>query len=181
MRLNAQEIFMPEVIKKISLIFLTVFVLSSFVFLGTSYSSSPLASLFGMIRAWVTINPLTVNVSVPSEVEIDKIFMVVVEIGNKGEKQIKNAQGVIFLPEGLLLKKKSAQAIGVISDRKKKKIQWPIKGEEGNYIITVKVSGELEGNELTKEVSAKVLIKEKDLKSQSRWARFFERLLNFFQ
>ena len=158
-------------------LFLAVFILTTVFF-----SSPAQASFWNIIKAWVTINPLEVNLSVPLEVEINKVFKVEAKVINKGKERIEKVKGEIFLPEGLILiRKDPVQKIGVIPGKKEKKISWPVKGEkEGNYIISVRVSGELNGSELTKEVSAKVVIKEKGLGVREKGIHFFNKFLEFF-
>ena len=56
--------------KKILLFLLAVFLLTTIFF---SYVQ---ASFWDVIRAWVTINPLDVDLSAPVEVEIGKTFKV---------------------------------------------------------------------------------------------------------
>jgi len=129
--------------KKILVAILAISVLAFFIV----FSSVAQASIFDMIRAWVTINPLLVDVSAPAEVEINKVFKIEAKIINKGEEKIEKAKGEIFLPSGLiLLKKDPVQEIGIIPPKKEKKISWSVKGETiGSYIISVSVSGELRG------------------------------------
>jgi len=154
---------MRNPIKKIPLFLLTVFILTAVFFSGAldkreNYFAQ--ASLWDVIKAWVIINPLSVEVSVPAEVEINKVFKVEAKAINKGEEKIENGKAEIFLPEGLsLLKKNPIQKIGAISPRKEKKIRWSIKGEEiGNYFISISVSGELRGQGISDEDSVMVKV-----------------------
>lgn len=185
----------PQIIamsKMKSAIFLICFISALFflIFWGTYYTKMNLASLFsGIITAWVTINPLEVKVSAPSEVEIDKVFKVEAEIINKGEDKIENAKGEIFFPLEpselvlVLLKKEPVQKIGVIPGKKEKTISWSVKGEEiGNYFILVKVSGELQGKELSKESNTiTVEIIEKAVPGRKARFNLFQKFFEFFQ
>ena len=170
--------------KKISLFFLAISILiASFcggiIIDKKDYQAQ--ASLWGAIRAWVTINPLEVDVSAPAEAEINKTFKVIVKATNKGEEKIENARGEIFLPEGLvLLKKNPIQKIGVIQDKKSKRIFWTVRGIEiGNYVITTSVAGELKENLISAEDSTIIEIKESIEKPQPR--KWFQDFFDFFQ
>lgn len=142
------------------------------------------ASLWDAIRAWVTINPLEVDVSAPTEAEIGKVFKVTAEATNKGEEKIENVQGEIFLPEGVegidFLKKNSVQKMGVIQGKKSKKISWTVKGTgEGNYIFAVSVTGELKGDLVIAEDSSWVEIKESVEKTKPQ--KWYQNIFDFFQ
>ena len=101
---------------------------------------------------------------------------------NKGEDAIENARAQIFLPEGLiLLKKDSIQKMGVIRGTKDKKVFWSVKGENlETYIISVVVSGELRGEVLSGDGTAKITLKEKS-SPPGRPFNIFQRFLDFFQ
>ena len=91
---------MPSRFKKIPLFFLVISVLiagfcGGIVIDKKDYQAQ--ASLWDAIRAWVTINPLEVDVSAPAEAEIGKVFKVTAEATNKGEEKIENVKGEIFL------------------------------------------------------------------------------------
>jgi len=108
---------MPSRFKKISLFFLVISILVAGFCGGIAIDKKDYqaqASLWDAIRAWVTINPLEVDiVSAPAEAEINKVFKITVEVINKGEEKIENAKGEIFLSEKLegidILKKNSVQ------------------------------------------------------------------------
>lgn len=180
---EAQIISMPRYLKKILFSISAISVLSFFIFLGINYNRSNLAFLSGIITAWVTINPLEVNVSAPAEVEIGKVFKVEVKVINKGEEKIEDARAEIFLPpELILLKKDSVQEIGVIPGKKEKKISWSVRGEKvGNYFISVKASGELRGELISAESSTiKVSVVEKISPGRFDFLReFFEKWFGF--
>lgn len=169
---------MPSYSKKISTFLLAVLILTAIFFSGSAQ-----ASLWDTIRAWVTINPLSVDVSTPGEVEINKVFKITAEVINKGEEKVENAKREIFLPDELvLLRKDPVQKIGVISGKKEKKISWAVKGEEiGNYVISVKVSGELEGKEVSAEDSTMVKVIKKTVPGERKGLNLFQRFFDFFQ
>jgi len=170
-------------LKKTTLFFLAIFILVAGFCGGTinkkDYQAR--ASLLDAIRAWVTINPLEVDVSVPAEVEINRVFKVMAEITNKGEEKIENAKGEIFLPGGLvLLKKNPVQKIGVIKGKKSKRISWTVRGiDPGNYAITISAVGELKGDLISAEDSTVVEVKESLKKPRSR--RWFQDFFDFFR
>ncbi|MBZ9577699.1 hypothetical protein KJA13_01535 [Patescibacteria group bacterium] len=171
---------MPKYIKKI---LLSVFVISVLflVFLGVSYTKNNLASLSGIITAWVTINPLEVNISSPKKVEVNRVFLVKAEIENKGEEKIEKMKTKIFLPDELeLIKKNKEQKTGVLNPGGKKLISWSVKGKEiGEYIISVKASGELRGDLISAEDSAMVKIKKP---WKEGWPqRWFQGIIDFFR
>jgi hypothetical protein len=175
---------MQVYIKKPLLLFFataTITILFSWTFLGTNFFERQLASLSGIITAWVTINPLEVEVSAPVEVEINKNFKVEATIFNKGEESIENSRAEIFLPPGLILiGKDSVQEIRVIPGKREKKISWQVRGETiGSYIITVSVSGELRGERISAEDSAAVEVKEFLLRGRAR--SLLQNLFDFFQ
>ena len=162
--------------KKIPFFLLTVFVLTALFF-----SDVVQASLWDVIRAWVTINPLVVDVSAPTEVEIDKVFQVTAKVENKGGEKIEEVEAEIFLLEELETKKDKEQEIGTLPPYKEKTIFWPVKGEKvGNYVILVKVSGELKEKEVFAEGSTVVEIIEKSLPGRGRFD-FFQEFFNFLR
>lgn len=166
--------------KKVLFSILIISALSFVLLLGTKYDGNNLASLFDVIVARVTLNPLEVKGSAPSRVKVGKVFKVEARLINKGEEEIKDAEAEIFLPSGLtLVKKDSVQEIGVIRGRKGKKVSWSVKGEEiGSYIITVSGRGELRGQTISVEGSTKVEIKESLKEFQA--PMWFQDLLNLF-
>lgn len=178
---------MPNYLKKISLFFLVVFILTAVFFSGITEKKGNYAahaSFWNTIKAWVTINPLDVDVSAPVEVEVNKVFKVDANIINKGREKIKNVKGEIHLPAGLtLLKKNPVQNAGVLSGSKEKKISFRVKGNEiGNYFIVVSVSGELKKELISAEDSTTVEVKkEKTSTEQKHSSGFFKRFLGFFR
>lgn len=169
---------MQNLTKETSIFLLAIFVLTAIFFAGFAQ-----ASLWDTIRAWVTINPLFVDVSAPAEVGINKVFKVEAKIINRGEEKIEKAKAEIFLPSGLiLLKKDSVQEAGVISAKKEKKVSWSVKGETiGDYFISVKASGELRGELISAESSTiKVTVVEKISPGRLDFLReIFERWFKF--
>ena len=175
---------MPSRFKKISLFFLAIFILiagfcSGIIIDKKDYQAQ--ASLWDAIRAWVTINPLEVDVSAPTEAEIGKVFKVTAEATNKGEEKIENVKGEIFLSEGLvLLNKNPVQKTGVIQSKKSKKISWIVRGiGTGNYVIATLVTGELKGNLISAESSTMIEIKESVAKPRPR--KWYQNIFDFFQ
>ncbi len=164
--------------KKKSLFLLVVFVLTAIFFSGPAQ-----ASLWDFIRAWVTINPLLVDVSAPAEVEINKTFQVRAGVVNKGEEKIENAKAEIFLPpELVLLKKDPVQEIGVIPPKKEKKISWSVKGEkEGSYVISVSASGELRGEIIKAEDTTMVTVMVIKPSPKGKALEWFQNLFDFFR
>ena len=148
---------MLDYLKKISTLFLAASIL-----IVVFFPNFAQASIWDVIKAWVTINPLEINVSAPAEVEIGKVFKVEARVINKGEEKVENARGEIFLPAGLiLLKEDSVQEIGIIPGKKEKKISWQVRGEEiGSYVISVSASGELKGYIVSGEGSTLVKVGE---------------------
>ncbi|MCP6726648.1 MAG: hypothetical protein KJI69_01230 [Patescibacteria group bacterium] len=140
------------------------------------------ASFFDIIRALVTINPLELDVTAPAEAAINKVFKVEAVATNKGEDTIKNVKAQIFLPEGLvLLKRESPQQMGVIRGKREKKVSWSVRGDSiGYYIISVLVSGELRGEILSADGTAKITLKEKS-SPPGRPFNIFQRFFDFFQ
>jgi len=171
--------------KKISLFFLAISILiagfsGGIIIDKKNYQAQ--ASLLDAIRAWVTINPLEVDVSSPAEAEINKTFKVTVEATNKGEEKIENVQGKIFLSEGLvLLNKKPIKKIGIIQGKKSKKISWTVRGtNKGEYGITASVTGELKGNLISAEGNTE-MIEIKDFIEKPRPRKWYQSLFDFFR
>ena len=121
------------------------------------------ASFLDIIMALVAINPLEVNVTVPAETEINKVFKVEASVRNKGDDRIENAKAQIFLPAGLVLvQKDSVHNINVIQAKTEKTVSWSVKGENtGDYIISVVASGELRGDIVSADGTAKTTLKAK--------------------
>ena len=140
------------------------------------------ASFWNTIKAWVTINPLSVKVAAPLDVQVNKVFKITAEVVNKGEEKINNTKGEIFLPrEGIVfLKKNPVQKVGVIPPKKEKKVSWSVKGEkEGYYVISISVSGELQEQVFSAEDSIMVRVI-KPLPKGKTW-ELFQNLFDFFQ
>lgn len=117
------------------------------------------ASVFDFIRAFVTINPLSVEVTAPTEADINRVFKVEANIINKGEVKIENVTGEIHLSPGLSLLGNSIKNVGIVPAEKEKKISWQVKEEEvGKYIVTVSISGIVNGDVVTAEGSELVIL-----------------------
>ncbi|GAI46015.1 unnamed protein product [marine sediment metagenome] len=87
----------------------------------------------------------------------------------------------IFLPDELeLIRKNEERETGVLNPGGKKLISWPVKGKEiGDYIISVKASGELRGDLISAEDSVMVKIKKP---WKGSWPeRWFQGVIDFFQ
>lgn len=143
-------------------LFAVLLVTAIFFFGGKSYFAQ--ASFLDIIRALVTINPLQVSVSAPSEVELGKNFKVEVIAKNKGREKIENATSEIFLPAELTVtQKETIKKMGVITGKNEKKVLWQVRGEQlGKYIISVSVSGELKGDVVSAQGTTLVIsVKEK--------------------
>ena len=160
---------------------------------GAAFSfgvSTTHASLFDFIRAFVTINPLAVEVTAPPEAEINRIFKVEANVINKGEVKIENVTGQIFLPAELVLSGKEIKNIGIVRPGREKKVSWSVKGEsigEG-YIIAVSISGTVLGDAVTAEGDSKLvkIVKKAPPPGQISsissgiFERFFDFLSNWF-
>ncbi len=167
---------MPNIKKKLSIFLLAVFLVTA----TGSYIAE--ASFLDIIRAFVTINPLALEVSAPSEVEINRVFKVEAKAINKGGVKIENAEGEIFLPVGLsLLGKSTVKKAGIIPGRKEKKISWSVKGENiGSHIVSVSISGELNGSAVSAQGNTLVVVQAK-FSPLGRPINFFQRFFNIFQ
>ena len=139
----------------------------------------------------MTINPLALEVTAPSEAVIDEVFKVEARIRNKGEEKINNVQAEIIPPQGLVLvTKKQIQKAGAIPGQKDRKVQWRVKVEKsGNYVIAVSARGELRGQAVSTEATIMVPIikkvvglvnKEESGSSQSS-SGLWQGFLNFFR
>ena len=176
----------PTLSKKTLLFFVT-----AIFFFGTVFSfgvSAAHASLFDFIRAFVTINPLAVEVTAPLEADINRIFKVEARVINKGEVKIENTTGEIFLPADLSLFGKKIKNTGIVPAGGEKNISWSVKGEIlGNYFISVSISGAVQGDAVTAEGSRFVTIVKKVLPprhtpsiSSGIFVRFFDFFSNWF-
>lgn len=171
--------------KNISIFLFTVFLIVTLFFSGIASpdgNRAAHASFLDIIRAFVTINPLTVKVSAPSEVEIGNVFKVEAKVINKGKIKIEDIKVEIFLPTGLSLQGRNAvQMINVIQGKKERKIIWPMRGEDtGNYVITVSTSGELNGDSVSAQDS-KVLTVKKKAPPPGRLSFISQNLLDFIK
>lgn len=172
--LASKENRMEWLMEKFLLVLIVISVLSFFVFLGINYHGTHLASLSTTVTAWVTINPLDVDIFAPKQVKVDRIFIIRAEIENKGKEEVREVEAQIFLPEEIdLIRGEEEQEIGALGLESKKFIFWWLKGKKaGSYIISVKVTGELRGEVISAEDSTMIKIKEK--KTPSWWQRFYD-------
>ena len=77
--------------KKTATFTFLVFFAALVFFSGTIQTSH--ASFLDIIRAFVTINPLAIAVSAPTEVELNTVFKVDAKVINKVEVKIENLIG----------------------------------------------------------------------------------------
>ena len=167
--------------KKVFLLFITVvFSLGAIGSLGVGTAQ---ASIFDFIRAFVTINPLAVQVTAPSEADISQVFKVEANVINKGAVKIENVTAEIFLPAGLsIVGKSKIKNIGIVPAGKEKKTSWQIKGIEiGNFFILVKASGVVKGDAVSAEGNTVLIaIKEKS-PPPGKSKNIFQSFFSFFQ
>lgn len=161
--------------------FLATFFLSAIIFEGQT--SRAQASILDMIRALVTINPLQVSVTAPTEVGVGKTFRVEAFVTNQGEVKIENAQAEIFLPAGLaLLKKNQVQEVKVIPAKKDKRAVWSVRGEElGNYGILVAATGVVSGDFISAQSNTVIITVQAAISPPRNNPSIFASLLGFFQ
>ena len=165
--------------KKVPFLFTAVlFCFSIIFFLGASFAH---ASLFDFIRAFVTINPLVVEVTAPAEADLNRVFKVEANVINKGEVRIENVTGEIFLPAELTVSGKEIKNIGIVPAGKEKKVSWSVKGGSIGefFIITVSISGVVQGDVVTAEGTKLVAIVKKA--PPGRRLDIIERVLNFLR
>lgn len=163
---------MSKVKKKISLllfVFIVFFVITIFP-IGTLSQNKAVniaeASFLDAIIAFVTINPLSIHISVPKEMNVERNFKAEAIVQNKGEERISNVEVEIFISEGLVLVNKNASKnTGNILGNREKKISWQVKGiETGNFSVSVRVSGIVKEDAISVEGNtAFITIKEKSL------------------
>lgn len=149
-------------IKKYISVFFIAFLLFSGI-LAFSNTNTTEASFFDFIKAFVTINPLAIEITAPLEVEVGERFRVEARAVNKGAVRIESMEGEIFPPAGVsIVGKNTIKRMGVLQGEKEKKIIWTLKGEvEGNYIFAVSASGEVNGDPITAEESKMIVVVEK--------------------
>lgn len=140
------------------------------------------AGFLDMIQVLVAINPLKVTVSVPSDVELGKVFKVEAKIINRGEERIEDGEAQIFLPQGLiLLEKNTVRKIKVIFPKREKKVSWRVRGEElGNYVISVSAKGELRDDTISAQGNTVVVTVQPKLRSSGSSYSFWQRFLDIF-
>ncbi|MCH7756853.1 hypothetical protein IIC45_02085 [Patescibacteria group bacterium] len=139
---------------------MAIFLFGAVFFFGVSAVN---ASILDFIRAFVTINPLAVEVTAPAEADLNRVFKVEANVINKGEVKIENVTGEIFLPAGLTISGKEIKKIGIVPAGREKRVSWSVKGKsigEG-YIIAVSISGAVNGDSVSADGSTVVNIVEK--------------------
>ena len=110
--------------------------------LFSSFSSFVFASQTGTLVATVSINPLTLQLSAPSIVQQGRSFRLRAQIGNLGQSKIKEAEAIISVPSGLIVKGAEEKKVGIIRGGREKRVSWQIKAKtEGIYIIQVEARG----------------------------------------
>ena len=151
-----------KAVKKISISFFAVFLVTTLLFLGTPQKGVVRiaeASFLDTIVAFVTINPLRVRISTPSEADVGRNFKAEVIIENRGDVRISNVNVEIFISEGLVLvSKDGSKEIGNVSGNREKKILWQVKGiETGNFGISVQATGRVRGDAVSAEGNTAVV------------------------
>lgn len=146
--------------KKVSLLLLVVvFSYNALFFLGASVAH---ASILDFIRAFVTINPLAVEVTAPLESDLNRVFKVEATVINKGEVRIENVTGEIFLPAGLTVSGQEIKKIGRVPAGRQKRVSWSVKGETiGDYVIAVSIDGTVNGDAVSADGTKLVSIVKK--------------------
>lgn len=164
-------------------------ILAVSIFTAIFFSSIVQASFLDTIRALVAINPLDIDVSAPTEVELGKVFRIEAEAINRGKDKIGNATAEIFLPgeppEGLVLvrNKDPSRKIGVITGKKGKKFFWSAEGGlAGNYIVSIVVSGEARGQSISVQDSTLITVTEQAPATNPPFGvNVFQIFFDFFQ
>jgi len=175
-----------KAVKKIFSPFFIIILVAILFFSGISHNGTMRiaeASFLDTIVAFVTINPLRVHITTPTEAEVGRNFKAEVIVENRGDVRISNVEVEIFISEGLtLVRKNSSQEIGIISGNKEKQISWQVKGTEtGNFSISVRASGVVRGNTVIDEGNTVlVTIKEKS-HPPGKPTNFFQIIFNIFQ
>jgi len=172
--------------KKKTLALVVSCILAAFFFFGIIFegrTSPAQASILDTIRALVTINPLRVSLTAPTEAEVGKTFRVEATLSNQGETKIENTRGEIFLPAGLaLLKRNPVQKVKVIPAKKGKKVVWSVRGEElGNYGILVAATGFVGENFISAQSNTVIVTIQAATSPPRNNPSIFARLLGFFQ
>jgi len=123
-------------------LFLVFFIVTLFLFgaiAGERYVAH--ASLFDFFQSKFTINPLVVEIFLPSKIEVSRVFKIDANIINNGKEKINVVEVEIFLPPELsLLGANSIKNVGIIPSEKKKNISWAVNGNFiGSYIVSVSI------------------------------------------
>lgn len=99
------------------------------------------------VTATVTLSPLEVIASAPSEVRVGKVFSVEAIIRNLGDLWIDQAVASIYLPNDIeIVVVKPKHDLGDIAAHKYTTVTWRLRAvKEGNYIILILASGRYGG------------------------------------
>mgnify|MGYP001560496604 CR=1 FL=1 len=137
------------------------------------------ASFSDFIRALVAVSPLEVKVSAPGEAVVGQNIHASAALKNKGVEAILNAQAEIF-PSGLtLFRGDKIQVLGTILPQEEKFAFWSLRGiKAGNYVISVKASGELGEETISDQKSALIRIRKEG--RRLFFFEFWQKLLEIF-
>lgn len=138
------------------------------------------ASFPGIVTVTVSPNPLTVTVVPPKSSVLGKAFTIKAEVENGGEVVVKNTNAEILLPVGLILPRGDAQKnIGKIPALRTKSVSWRVlAAEEGDYIVIVQVSGEVNAQVITEQDSAIITVTAARPKGKNVFLALLETILD---
>lgn len=141
------------------------------------------AGFLDTIVAFVTINPLRVRISTPSEVEVGRNFKAEVIVENRGEARISNVEVEIFISEGLVLVSKDVfKVVGQVSGNREKKTLWQVKGiETGNFGISVQATGRVRGNAVSAEGNTAFVTVVEKSSPPGKHTSIFQNFFSFFK
>ena len=160
--------------------FLTTFLIFSFLAVNVGVHTAS-ASILSVIRALVTINPLEVRITPPQSAEVDAMFKIEAQLINKGDKKIDNVEARIFLPEGLVAIGNEVKKGGSIQSRKEKVVRWSvISARSGNFVVSVKASGDIDDQAISSEDSVLVTVNESQ-GSRARGENMFNIVLKLLE
>lgn len=153
-------------------------ILAVFVF-ALALTPAASASFSDFVRALVAVNPLEVNVWAPKEALVGQNIHVSAALKNKGAEAILNVQAEIFPSSLTLFKGDKIQALGTILPQKEKFAFWSLRGiKEGNYVVSIKASGELGEETVSDEDSALIRIRKEGRRLY--FFEFWQKLLEIF-
>lgn len=178
---------MFKVIKKTTILLFAVFFVITISFTNVLFQNKTVniaeASFLDAIIAFVTINPLSVHISVPTEVEVERNFKAEVIVKNKGEERINNVEVEIFISEGLVLVNKNASKnTGNILGNKEKKVSWQVKGTTtGNFSVSVRASGVVREEAINTEGNTDFITVREKSPHPGKRTNIFQNFFSFFQ